>query len=71
MGAEAPGDLVADTAARGRAELLLPDHARHLPGGPGLDPVRNFMDYSLDSCMNMFTPGQVLRMDAAFEKWRL
>jgi hypothetical protein len=29
------------------------------------------MDYSLDSCMSRWTPGQVRRMDAAFEKWRL
>jgi hypothetical protein len=35
-----------------------------------MDPVNNFMDYSLDTCMNMFTDGQVRRMDAAFEKWR-
>ena len=24
----------------------------------GNDPVRNFMDYSLDACTNRFTPGQ-------------
>ena len=45
--------------------------ARHLRGSdPGFDPVRNFMDYSLDACMNRFTAGQVRRIDAAFVKWR-
>ena len=33
--------------------------------------MHNFMDYSCDSCMNQFTPGQVDRMDAAYKKWRL
>ena len=67
----ARGDLVADTAAEARARAsTATDGPRHLPGRPGLDPVHNFMDYSLDSCMNRFTAGQVARMDAAFAKWR-
>ncbi len=63
------GDLVADTPAEAEPSYYC-ETTRDTCTAPGLDPVRNFMDYSLDSCMNMFTAGQVSRMDAAFEKWR-
>jgi hypothetical protein len=32
------------------------------PAKAGLDPVRNFMNYSEDACMNRFTPGQAQLM---------
>lgn len=35
-----------------------------------IDPAYNFMDYTLDSCMRLFTPGQAARMDYEFAKWR-
>jgi hypothetical protein len=69
-GCEEPGDLVPDTAAESEPSFFCQTTRDTCPA-PGLDPVHNFMDYSLDSCMNMFTAGQVRRMDSAFEKWRL
>lgn len=37
---------------------------------PGLDPVRNFMDYSDDACLNTFSPQQVSRMKSMFATYR-
>lgn len=70
-GCEDPGDLVPDTAAEGEPSFYCQTTRDTCTTSPGLDPVHNFMDYSLDTCMYMFTAGQVRRMDVAFEKWRL
>jgi len=37
---------------------------------PGLDPVKNFMDYSTDVCMDHFTPGQRTRMQNSWVAFR-
>lgn len=34
------------------------------------DPVRNYMDYSEDLCMDNFTPDQTRRMRCTIENWR-
>ena len=39
--------------------------------GAGIDPIRNFMDYSDDGCMLQFTPAQTSRMQSMWATYRL
>jgi hypothetical protein len=65
-GACSGSDLVDDTPNQA-------DHNFGCPGlphlscsnGPNGDMFMNYMDYTDDACMNMFSAGQVVRMDAA------
>jgi len=61
-GCESPGDEVDDTPAQAQASKGCPVSRNSCPGAKGMDPVRNFMDYSDDACMDNFTPGQTKRM---------
>ena len=60
-GCNAKGDYVDDTPP-----MLVPTNG--CPAGkdtcsaPGTDPIRNYMDYSYDSCYTNFTAGQAQRM---------
>jgi hypothetical protein len=64
-------DRVADTPAEREPAYGCPLRRNTCPARPGLDPVQNFMDYSDDSCMDHFTAGQDVRMNAQFTTFRL
>jgi len=68
-GCGASGDYVTDTPKEAGPQFDCPVGADTCRA-PGLDPIRNFMDYTQDSCMNEFTPGQVERMNDAWIDFR-
>ena len=71
-GCSKSGDLVNDTNAERSPAYGCPVNRDSCAGPkyPGLDPITNFMDYTDDSCMFEFTPGQDSRMDQMFTAYR-
>jgi hypothetical protein len=68
-GCSVNGDRVRDTAPERSPAYGCPTNRNTCAGG-GNDPVRNFMDYTDDSCMNTFSPGQITRMQSSFLTYR-
>ncbi|EFQ31142.1 metalloprotease [Colletotrichum graminicola] len=69
-GCTGSGDSIADTPAQSSPSSGCPVGRDSCPNQPGVDPIHNYMDYSIDSCYEEFTPNQQTRMYSFFNQYR-
>ena len=58
-------DYVADTPTQSRSTTGCPTHPQQDCGSPKM--FQNYLDYTNDACMNIFTQGQVSRMNTVIQ----
>lgn len=64
------GDYVQDTPIHNAPNYGCPSSSDQCPSESGLDPIHNFMNYTDDSCMHEFTPGQMERCYAQVSEFK-
>ncbi|SNX86923.1 related to metalloprotease MEP1 [Melanopsichium pennsylvanicum] len=69
-GCSGNGDYVDDTPPQSTATQGCPSYQDSCSGG-GPDTINSYMDYSYDSCLTKFTNGQIARIGAAMDTYRL